>query len=237
MPTVWVCVGRDEKAMSGRVGTLGFNSAAHLSQGRTKRTSKAGAEAQTNINEIVNVETRTETTIHFTPAKSFLTKRQRNAEQAKQLLPLTAVLKASLVAFQESEVAKGKLTEGFIARANVAGVPLGERTGEDLSIGRAISATVANVDKYSSLLGPNVLAVKQELAVQQADVGNYDEFMHDLNDYAGSKYLALDDGSPIHLITATERCPRISGKISFFESSILLCDHISFLQFNWALTT
>ena len=149
------------------------------------------------------------------------------ADRTKMGLPIPAdaipnILRDTAVSLKVIPTRTGKkydsntrvngLYHGFVSRANAAGVPIGERKVQALSRDRASSATVENIQQFSDILRPKLLAFQEKHgALSVGDVGYFDEFMLDLGDYDKLQFLVLDDGSRINVLVGHERCPHISG--------------------------
>ena len=103
---------------------------------------------------------------------------------------------------------------GFLGRAEQAGIPFTEKTGEGLSRQRASAATIETVQKFEALLDNALMKLQREMNIKLGlgDVGNFDEFCIDLCDFATKgKFVFVDDGQPNHVIVPFEQSPHITG--------------------------
>jgi hypothetical protein len=102
----------------------------------------------------------------------------------------------------------------FLARAEKAGIPFKEKTGEGLSRQRASAATIETVQKFEALLDNSLMKLQKEMHIKLGlgDVGNFDEFSIDLCDFATKGiFVFVDDGQPNHVIVPFEQSPHITG--------------------------
>jgi hypothetical protein len=102
----------------------------------------------------------------------------------------------------------------FLSRAEEAGIPFTEKTGEGLSRQRASAATIETVQKFEALLDNALMKLQREMGIKLGlnDVGNFDEFCIDLCDFATKgKFVFVDDGQPNHVIVPYEQSPHITG--------------------------
>ena len=101
-----------------------------------------------------------------------------------------------------------------MSRAEEAGIPFTEKTGEGLSRQRASAATIETVQKFEALLDNALMKLQREMGIKLGlnDVGNFDEFCIDLCDFATKgKFVFVDDGQPNHVIVPYEQSPHITG--------------------------
>ena len=112
---------------------------------------------------------------------------------------------------------------GFLGRAEQAGIPFTEKTGEGLSRQCASATTIETVQKFEALLDNALMKLQREMNIKLGlgDVGNFDEFCIDLCDFATKgKFVFVDDGQPNHVIVSSWTCAGASSRVSRCASAI-----------------
>ena len=111
----------------------------------------------------------------------------------------------------------------FMQRADAAGIPLFESNGGALSRARASGASLENVVRFEKLLDDALVKWQTEggMKLTLADVGNFDEFCIDLVDFAGGKFIFINDGSPNHVVVPYEQSPHFTGLWGFVGAEAL----------------
>ena len=117
------------------------------------------------------------------------------------------------------------LVSQFLRRCGEKGVPLVLKGGRKLAIQRWMKSSWEILDGYGKQTATPALRAFQEKhgKLTLEDVGNFDEAMVDLCDFAETGNVLVIDLGGTNVIVPFEQCPHYTIKIGFIGKTLMVC--------------